>query len=382
MNIINLTSSRIFRFGLPVAAVLLMTLLLEPVHERISTITIALTFLLLVLFSATFFGRNPALVASFAAMLCFNFFFLPPFRTLRIAEPPNLMAWAAFTITAIITGELSAYARRRAAEAEKQRIEIEGLYSELQDAFDKAAQAEAFKRSEKLKSSLLDAVTHDLRTPLTAIKASVTTLLENEGGHRTIELDSESRLEFLDVINEETDRLNNFIEGMVEMARVEAGASDSQQGTADTNEAISLALERAANLTKNRRIKVDLEDKLRPAGIESKALAEAIFTLLDNAAKYSPAGTPITVISRSAGEEIEITVADEGPGIPENMREKVFEKFHRLEKVPGSGLGLGLTIARGIVESHKGRIRIEGGNNGVGIRAIILIPSHNASPQN
>jgi two-component system sensor histidine kinase KdpD len=377
MNIINLTSSRIFRFGLPVAAVLLMTVLLEPVHERISTITIALTFLLLVLFSATFFGRNPALVGSFAAMLCFNFFFLPPFRTLRIAEPQNLMAWAAFTITAIITGELSAYARRRAAEAEKQRIEIESLYSELQGAFDKAAQAEAFKRSEKLKSSLLDAVTHDLRTPLTAIKASVTTLLENEGGHRTIELDSESRLEFLDVINEETDRLNNFIEGMVEMARVEAGASDSQQGTADANEAIYVALERAENLTKNRSVKVDLEDKLRPAGIEIKALAEVIFTLLDNAAKYSPPGTPITVISRSAGEEIEITVADEGPGIPENMREKVFEKFHRLEKVPGSGLGLGLTIARGIVESHKGAIRIESGGSDAGTRVIFSVPSSN-----
>lgn len=376
MNIINLTSSRIFRFGLPVVALVLVTLLLEPVHERITTITIALTFLLLVLFSATFFGRNPALLASFAAMLCFNFFFLPPFRTLRIAEPQNLMAWAAFTITAIITGELSAYARRRAAEAEKQRVEIERLYSELQGAFDKAAQAEAFKRSEKLKSSLLDAVTHDLRTPLTSIKASVTTLLENEGGHRTIELDSESRLEFLDVINEETDRLNNFIEGMVEMARVEAGASDTKQGASDANAAISRALERAENLTKNHPIQVDPENNLPPAGIEIKALAEVIYTLLDNASKYSPAGRPITILSRSVGDEIEITVADEGPGIPENMREKVFEKFQRLEKMPGSGLGLGLTIARGIIESHKGEIRIEGGDNGVGTKVIISVPSH------
>lgn len=310
-------------------------------------------------------------------MLCFNFFFLPPFRTLRIAEPQNLMAWAAFTITAIITGELSAYARRRAAEAEKQRVEIERLYSELQGAFDKAAQAEAFKRSEKLKSSLLDAVTHDLRTPLTAIKASITTLLENEGGHRTIELDSESRLEFLDVINEETDRLNNFIEGMVEMARVEAGSGDAGRGTSDVNEAVIRALERAENLTRDRRVQVDLEDKLLPAGIETKALAEVIFTLLDNAAKYSPAGTSITVMSRPVGEVIEITVADEGPGIPESMREKVFEKFRRLEKIPGSGLGLGLTIARGIVESRKGEIRIESRDKGTGTTVVVSVPSSN-----
>lgn len=373
MNFINVTSSRIFRFGLPVMAVVIVTFLLEPVHERISTITIALTFLLLILFSATFFGRNPALVASFAAMLCFNFFFLPPYRTMRIAEPQNLMAWAAFTITAIITGELSAYARRRAAEAEKQRVEIERLYSELQGAFDKAAQAEAFKRSEKLKSSMLDAVTHDLRTPLTSIKASVTTLLENEGGHRTIELDSESRREFLDVINEETDRLNNFIEGMVEMARVEAG-SDGERGTSDANAAIAAALERAQNLTAGRRVQTILNDDLPAAAIETKALAEVIYTLVDNASKYSPAGSPITVRSRAVEGSIEMSVADEGPGIPENMRERVFEKFHRLEKVPGSGLGLGLPIARGIIESHMGSIRIEVGENGAGTRVVVSVP--------
>jgi two-component system sensor histidine kinase KdpD len=374
MNIINLTSSRIFRFGLPVAAVLLMTLLLEPVHRQISTITIALTFLLLVLFSATFFGRNPALVASFAAMLCFNFFFLPPFRTLRIAEPQNLMAWAAFTITAIITGELSAYARRRAAEAEKQRVEIESLYSELQDAFDKAAQAEGFKRSEKLKSSLLDAVTHDLRTPLTSIKASVTTLLENEGGHRTIELDTESRLEFLDVINEETDRLNNFIEGMVEMARVEAGLENNETAISNVHEAVAIALSRAEGLIGKRVIHANLDDELPLVGIEARALAEVIYTLVENALKYSPDDSAITVRSVREDKNIRISVTDEGPGIPKDMRERVFDKFHRLERSPVSGLGLGLAIARGIIESQRGHIHIEDGENGSGTRVIVTVP--------
>jgi K+-sensing histidine kinase KdpD len=105
MNFVNLTSSRVFRYGLPVAGVVLVTLVFAPLRENTSTVTVALTFLLLVLFSATFFGRNPALLASFAAMLGFNFFFLPPVRTFTISDPQNLVAWASFTITAVIAGE-------------------------------------------------------------------------------------------------------------------------------------------------------------------------------------------------------------------------------------------------------------------------------------
>lgn len=362
------------RFGLPVIAVLLFTLFLEPVHERISTVTIALAFLLLVLFSATFFGRNPALVASFAAMLCFNYYFLPPVGSFRIADPQNLITWAAFTITAIIAGELSAFARRRATEAERQRLEIEKLYSELRQAFELAAESEALKRSEKLKSSLLDAVTHDLRTPLTSIKASVTTLLESEGGHRTVELDAESRLEFLYVINEETDRLNGFIEEMVEMARIQTNAPGREREVGDVNIAINSAMDRAEKLTEKHRIMADLENSLPAVGMDTRALAEVIYSLIDNAVKYSKAGSQITIDSRQYGSSIEITVNDQGPGIPEDMREKVFDKFSRLQTSNASGMGLGLSIARGLVESNDGSIRLEAGNDGTGTRAVVTLP--------
>lgn len=365
------------RFGLPVIAVLLFTLFLEPVHERISTVTIALVFLLLVLFSATFFGRNPALVSSFAAMLCFNYYFLPPVGSFRIADPQNLITWAAFTITAIIAGELSAFARRRATEAERQRLEIEKLYSELQQAFELAAESEALKRSEKLKSSLLDAVTHDLRTPLTSIKASVTTLLENEGGHRTIELDAESRQEFLDVINEETDRLNGFIEEMVEMARIETNTPAAERQAGDVNAAINSAIDRAEKLTEKHRVLADLEMSLPAVAMDTRALAEVIYSLIDNAAKYSKAGSQIAIDSRQYGGSVEITVNDEGPGIPEDMREKVFDKFSRLETTSASGMGLGLSIARGLLESNDGAITLEAGNEGTGTRAVVTVPVFN-----
>ena len=199
---------------------------LEIFQPFINTAIVAIVFLLLIVFIATFIGRNPALLASFAAVAGFNFMFIPPVRTWTISEPQNWIAWAAFTVTAITVGELSAYAKRRAVEAEQRKEEIKKLYNELQTAFEKASETEALRRSEKLKSALLDAVTHDLRTPLTSIKASVTTLLDSEGGHRTIELDAEGRLDFLEIINEETDRLNNFIEAMVELAKIESKEFD------------------------------------------------------------------------------------------------------------------------------------------------------------
>lgn len=359
-------SSRLLRYGASLAAVLLASFLLVAVADRINPITVAMAFLLIVLASATFFGRNPALLASFAAMLCFNYFFLPPVGTWHIAEPQNLIAWAAFTVTAIMAGELSHYARRRAREAER-------LYGELQSAFEATTQAEALKQSEKLKSALLDAVTHDLRTPLTSIKASVTTLLDSEGGQRTIELDSEGRTEFLSIINEETDRLNGFIEGMVALARVEAGTASAASNTT-VDEILTAAVERARALTAGHVLEVHSDPALAVRA-DARAIAEVIYNLVENAVKYSPPGSTITLAARGVNDKVEFAVIDQGPGIAEHMRERVFEKFVRLGEGPASGLGLGLSIARGIVEAQHGSIRIEGGDDGRGTRVVITLPA-------
>ena len=364
----GLLRSRPLRFGVSVAAVLLVTLGLESVAALVNSTTVALTLLLVVLVSAAFFGRNPALLASFVAMLCFNYFFLPPVRHWTIADPQNLLAWAAFTITAIIAGELSAYASRRANEAER-------LYDELQTAFKIATQAEALKQSEKLKSALLDAVTHDLRTPLTSIKASVTTLLDSEGGHRTIELDSEGRAEFLDIINEETDRLNGFIEGMVQLARVEAGSLNATGSLGSVEETITIALDRAEKLLAGHRLTISTEEDLPMIRVDPRSIAEAVYNLLDNAAKYSPPGTAIAVTASSRGNVVLISIVDEGVGIPDEMRERVLEKFVRVEGTEPEGLGLGLAIARGIVEAQNGKIEIASGKNGKGTKVTLTLPT-------
>jgi len=371
---------RIFRFSIAVAAVLSATFFLFAFRDQVNSTTVALVFLLIVLFTAAFLGRNPALLISAIAALIFNFYFLRPFGTLNIADWENLVAWAAFTITAITAGELSAYAKRRAVEAERQKDEIKRLYDELQTAFEKSSEAEALRRSEKLKTALLDAVTHDLKTPLTSIKASVTTLLDSEVGHRTIELDSEARQDFLEIIDEETDRLNQFIEGMVELARIESGEFDMQANWISIADTIRNALERAAKLLDNRRILLKLERDLPLVKAEEKALAEVIFTLIDNAANYSPTDSEIEISARRVQNEmVEIAVKDEGRGIPLEWREKVFDKFFRVENkvtdLPKSkGTGLGLAIARGIVEAHGGKIWIEENESGKGAKFIFTIP--------
>jgi len=367
MNFEEIFRSKVSRYGLSAAAILLATVVLTLLSDQVNSTTVALSLLLVVLAAATFFGRNPALVASFFAMLSFNFFFLPPLHTWTISDPQNLVAWAAFTITAIVAGEMSAYARRRARESER-------LYEELQAAFKTATQTEALKQSEQLKSALLDAVTHDLRTPLTSIKASVTTLLDSEGGHRTIELDSEGRTEFLDIINEEADRLNGFIESMVELARVETGSVNDTGVFTNVDEIISIVLDRAGRILREHRISLDLERELPLIRVDPRAIAEVVYNLVENAIKYSEVGSTVEIAAKANGNSVTISVTDEGRGIPEEMRERVFDKFVRIGEDQVKGLGLGLAIARGIVEAQNGTIVIKSGENGRGTRVVLTVP--------
>lgn len=364
-----------------VIGIVLVIFVLEPFHNQINSTTVAFALLLIILLVATLAGRNPALIASLIAMLGFNYFFLPPVRTWAIADPQNLVAWAAFTITAVITGELSAYAKRRAEEAFNSKREIEKLYLELQEAFELASQTEALRRSEKLKSALLDAVTHDLRTPLTSIKTSISTLLNDEkAASRNFQLDSKGRHEFYEIIDEETDRLNRFIEGMVELARIEAGELNLRPIWSEAEEIIQAALLRAEPLLENYRIKLFLEKDLPLMKVDSKTISQVIYTLLENISKYVPKNTDIEIsVKRASKETLEFSISDEGEGIPENLREQIFDKFFRVSNVKKnqfapSGTGLGLAIAKGIIEAHQGNITVTNAASGTGAKFIFTVP--------
>lgn len=365
------------RYIFSLLVVIVAVAALTPFAGEINPTTVALALLLSILLIATLFGSRQALAASILAMLCFNFFFLPPFYTFHIADKENWIAFAAFIITAFVAGQLSTYARRQADESERRRVRIEGLYKDLQDAFEQASQAEALRRSEKLKSALLDAITHDLRTPLTSIKASVTTLMESKNSQL---LNEEDETEFLQIINEESDRLNRFIEGMVGLAKIEANALHLRKSWTTVQEMLNMAIDRAQNQLTEFRIRMELERELPSIFVDASSVSEVLFLLLDNAEKYSPKGSSIRISAKQKPEEgqVVVSIEDEGKGIAESDREKVFRKFTRVapDKAPstGDGLGLGLAIAKGIIESQGGHIWNERGEDDYVTRFAFTLP--------
>src|SRR5256884_197416 len=376
-----LTISRWLRYVSAVLAVGVGTTLILPFRQQINSTTVALGYLLIVLFVAILGRSGPALIASLLAMLCFNFFFLPPFHAFTIADPQNWVALTAFFVTALAVGQLSARARQRAEEAEGGRHEVKRLYEELQDAFERASQAEALKRSERLKSALLDAVTHDIRTPLTSIKASATLLLEDRQATEQVEkLTPEEQQAMLRVINHGADRLDRFVEGIVDLARIDAGDMKLYRNWGAVDDIIDAALAQAEPLTRQHQIRVPIKNDLPVVPVDAQAVAEVIYTLIDNASKYAPTETLIKVeANRITDDMIEIAVEDEGPGIPSQLRERVFERFYRAPSNGAAagrsgGIGVGLAIANGIVEAHSGRIWIEDGLAGRGARIAFTGP--------
>ncbi|HKP69505.1 MAG TPA: DUF4118 domain-containing protein [Pyrinomonadaceae bacterium] len=363
-----------------IVGVALITAVLLPFRAYLNSTEVALTLLLFVLIAASGFGSRAGLAASITGIVCFNFFFLRPYYTLTISDPENLVAFGVFIITALIAGQLSGYARRRTEESEARQRKIESLYDELKNAFEQASEAEALRRSEKLKSALLDAVTHDLRTPLTSIKASVTTLL---GGRETADLDDESRHEFLEIINEETDRLNEFIDGMVGIAKIEADAVDVRRSLCSVEEIVGNAVNRARKQLAHHRLELEIDPDLPQLDVDPVSVEQVLFTLLDNAAKYSDEGMRIRVSAQlTSGAKVRLIVEDQGRGVPKIDRERVFDKFTQLDapvaEAKGNGLGLGLTIARGMVESQGGRIWIEDGGRDFVTRVVCELPTESA----
>lgn len=341
--------------------------------------------LLAVLLIARQLGVGPALIASVCAALAFSFYFLPP-TGLFIEDPNDWVAFGTFTMTAIIVGELSARAERRQQELEEGKREIEQLYQQLGAAFERASEAEAARRNEQLKSALLDALTHNLRTPLTAIKASVTAMLSSTEVESN-PLSQASRRELLHVIDEESDRLNRFIEGLTVADRPDISQPHTLHAE-NVDKIVNDAVARASTVARRHKVVVHTAPELPQVAVDRSAIGEALYTLIDNASKYSPLNTTITVTaSRDGDSHVRLTVEDEGPGIPPELREQVFQKFFR---IPGresvdprrSGIGLGLPIAKRLVESQAGEIAIEHarGDRGtcVSIRLICVPPDMRA----
>jgi two-component system sensor histidine kinase KdpD len=268
-----------------------------------------------------------------------------------------------------------ARAWRRLGGDESQK-EVERLYQELQSAFDRASEAEAARRNEQLKAALLDALTHNLRTPLTGIKAAVTALIAAADGTERA-LAHEAQRELLQVIDEETDRLNRFIEGLSSVDGT-GGRRPARRAGVAVDALVRAGLARGETITRDHRVSVEIAAGIPMLGVDPAAITEVIYILLDNATKYARAGTVVRVIALQYDDRYAtIEVADEGPGIAPLLRERVFDKFFRIRgplDPHRASIGLGLPIARRLVEAQGGRIWIESPASRRGTAVIVMLP--------
>jgi two-component system, OmpR family, sensor histidine kinase KdpD len=218
-----------------------------------------------------------------------------------------------------------------------------------------AAQAVALTQSDELKSALLAAVSHDLRTPLASIKASATSLLDD-----SVTWDEETRQDFLEAIDEETDRLTLMVSNLLDLSRIEGGALRPQKDWYDIDELIVDVRTRLAPRTKSHPLTVTVEPDLPLLRFDYVQIAQVLVNLIENAVKHTAGGTPITIAAHQVLGAVEISVHDDGPGIPREHQLRLFDKFYRVyASAAAPGAGIGLAISKGLVEAHGGSIWVE-----------------------
>ena len=445
-----------------IAAITFLYFRVVPVNHT----TVALTYLLAVLVIATRWGLLEAAAASVLAVLCFNFFFLPPVGTLAIADPQNWVALFAFLAASIIASQLSARARQQTLEAVGRQREMERLYAlsrailltdsnqpvagqiaqqisqifgcpgvmlydrytgevhragsqDLSSSEDKLRQAalqgtlihddsnqtaitairlggqpiaslamqgasvsraalqaisnlvaiglekargqeaanraEAVRQSDELKSTLLDVIAHEFKTPLTSIKAAASALLSDNNSRL------QNQRELVTIVDEEADRLGRLVTEAIQMARIEAGKIQLNRELHAAPSLISAVVRQMQSITDGRDVLVDIGQNLPMVLVDAGLVQLALRQLIDNAVKYSPPGSALFIHARQKQNAVVIGVKDQGPGIPPLERSRIFERFYRGPHLRQdvTGTGMGLAIARQIMLAHEGDIWVE-----------------------
>jgi two-component system sensor histidine kinase KdpD len=290
---------------------------------------------LVVLFIAASADLWLALMASITATLAFNFFFLPPVGTLELADPNNWIVLAVFLAVGTVAGQLSAKARRQAS-----------LFLEERHAAELAAQ-----RAE-LSSTLLAVLSHDLRTPLTAIRTAISNIALPGA-------DDALRREQARVAEQEAARLTRLFDEILDMARIDSGAVAAERSWVTPAEIVEAALSQAATALNGRELRIEAVDDAEVA-VDPRLNASAVAHLVENAAQYAPDG-PIHVRAWTEQKALRIEVRDSGPGIAPEEFTRLFEPFYRGERHRGqvAGTGMGLAITRGLVAADGGRVWAE-----------------------
>jgi len=297
--------------------------LLRPVAPVLS---LGVLYVIAVVAVAVLRGLAYAVPVAIGSMLAFNFFFLEPVHTLALHDSANWVALGVYLVTAVVVSELATRSRRLAQEA---------------------VEAETLRQTDAVKTAVLRSVSHDLRSPLTAIRAAAESL--------SLDLDAADREELLETIGIEIRRLERLVDNLLDLSRLEAGPAMRRPEVWPVDELVARALEHLGE--EGERVRVDLPADLDPVNVDAAHAERVLVNLLENALKFSSPADAVELSAVEVGEAIEIRVRDRGPGVAEADRERIFEPFERGGSSRGTGLGL--AIAKGFAEANHGRVWVE-----------------------
>jgi two-component system sensor histidine kinase KdpD len=314
---------------------------------RISEANVLMLYLLAVVWVASRSSRGAAILTSVLAVAAYDFCFVRPYLTFRVVDSQDLWTFAVMLVTALVISTLT------------HRVRVQS----------KAAR-EAWERAEAefLRNTLLSGVSHDLRTPLSAITGAASTL--TEAGET---LPAADRAAMLDTISSEAERMERLISNLLEITRLESGTVAFKKEWQPLAEVVGTALHHIGKRLADRPIKIDLPLNLPLVCVDSVALEQVLVNLLDNAVEHTPPSSPIDIAGAAVNGHVTIDIADHGPGLPKGAENRIFEKFFRAHGGANRrGIGLGLAICRTIVEGHGGTITAENRPGGGAIFHITL----------
>jgi two-component system sensor histidine kinase KdpD len=309
---------------------------------------ISLIYLLGVLLAGMVLSRGPVLLVATLSALSWNFLFIPPRFTLHIDKVEDALTFITYFIVALTVGGLTAQLKAR-----------EHL----------AAQVQLAKDSERLRKTLLDCVSHELKTPLAAIGAASQELLRLIPDARNERMLRELAAE----IHGGSHRLNRVVNNLLDMNRLESGVVQPNREWCDVRELLQSAIETEHDSIDGREVRLDVPENTPLILVDHLLMEQAIAKLLANAGSYTPSPLPIEIDAECRNGHFIVSVSDRGPGLPADLSDRVFEKFYRGNGRAAGGLGLGLAIARGFVEAHDGNITAEDRDGG-GARFTINVP--------
>ena len=355
-----------------VAAIAASTAAMLPLRDDLARALPALVFVVPIVAAGVLGGRRAALATAAAAAAAFNLVFIPPYGTLDIHAPDDIVAVVVFAFVALVVGTLVAWEGERRHQAEQRTHDLEAVNAELhaveqerQRLAEEATRAAVLERVDEQRAALLRSVSHDLRTPLAGISAVVSDLLSDA------HYDDATRAELLGLVADETERLDRLVANLLSMSRIEAGALAPDRKPFALDEVATAAARRLHRLFAGRRVQIEFPDQLPLVRGDYLLVEQVITNLLENAARHAPLGSTVRVGGRDAGSSVELWVDDEGTGVAPFERRRIFEPFRVGEGSTSSGVGL--AICKAVVEAQHGTIAVDGSPAG-GARFAIRLP--------